>query len=131
MPLEVLDAMRETVDVLAVEYYRPARRLELDLDVWHELTGKPILIADSAFLAPTDVLTPSSRSAVYVPDQAARGQAYARHARRLYSNPLVIGYHWCAFGRSVGRKSGLLDGNDRPYGDCVRHICCALQREEE
>lgn len=122
LPVEVLDAMQETVDVLTVEYYRPAPRMELDLEVWHEITSKPVLIADSAFLAPTDVLTPSSESPVYVPDQAARGRAYATHAARLYSNPIVIGYHWCAFGRSAGRNSGLLDGDDRPYHDCVRRM---------
>jgi len=122
MPVEVLDVMRETVDVLAVEYYRPLPRMELDLQVWHEITGKPVLIADSAFLAPTDVLNPAPGSSIYAPDQAARGRAYAEHAARLYANPLVIGYHWCAFGRSAGRKSGLLDADDRPYEDCVRQM---------
>jgi hypothetical protein len=122
MPPEVLDAMRETVHVLAVEYYEPQPRMELDLEVWHELTGKPILIADSAFLAPTDVLSPSPDAPVFTADQAARGRAYAEHAQRLYSNPLVIGYHWCAFGRSAGRKSGLLDGSNQPYDECVQRM---------
>ena len=119
LPVEVLDAMQETIDVLTVEYYRPVPRMELDLEVWHEITGKPVLMADSAFLAPTDVLKPAPGSSVYASDQAARGRAYAEHAARLYSNPLVVGYHWCAFGRSPGRNSGLLDGDDQPYADCV------------
>ncbi|MGD9858203.1 MAG: hypothetical protein AB7U20_24955 [Planctomycetaceae bacterium] len=122
MAPELLDAMRDTVDVLSVEYYVPVSRMELDFDVWHELTGKPILIADSAFRAPTDALNANPDSPVYASDQAARGRAYTAHAERLYSNPLVIGYHWCAFGRSAGRKSGLLDGNDQPYEECVQRM---------
>ena len=120
LPPEVLDAMKETIDVLSVEYYQPDDRFEENLRRWHARTGKPILLADSAYHAPTDVLKPSPGSPVYVPDQAARGEAYRRFARRAYSNPLVIGWHWCAFGRSSERKSGLLDGDDEPYWDCVR-----------
>ena len=119
LPDAVLEAMKSTVDVLSVEYYRPDPRIEEDLAAWHAVTGKPVLMADSAFLAPTDALKMSPGGPCYVPDQAARGEAYRRHARRLYANPLVIGWHWCAFGRSVGRKSGLLDGDDRPYEPCV------------
>lgn len=122
LPEVVLEAMKSTVDVLSVEYYRPDPRIEEDLARWHAVTGKPILMADSAFLAPTDALKVSPNSPCYVPDQAARGKAYQKHARRLYANPPVIGWHWCAFGRSKGRKSGLLDGEDRPYEDCVRRM---------
>ena len=122
LPEPVLRAMKSTVDVLSVEYYRPTATIEEDLARWYGLTGKPILMADSAFLAPTDALEVSPDSPCYVPDQAARGDAYCRHARRLYSNPLVIGWHWCAFGRSSGRKSGLLDGKDKPYEECVRRM---------
>ena len=122
LPATVLESMKSTVDVLSVEYYRPDPRIERDLAAWNAVTGKPILMADSAFLAPTDVLHPSPSSACFVADQAARGEAYQRHARRLYSNPLVLGWHWCAFGRSAGRESGLLDGNDCPYEPCVSRM---------
>jgi hypothetical protein len=122
LPDAVLEAMKSTVDVLSVEYYRPVARIEEDLATWHGKTGKPVLIADSAFLAPTDALKIGPGGPCYVPDQAARGEAYKQHARRLYANPLVLGYHWCAFGRSAGRKSGLLDGDDRPYHECVRRM---------
>ena len=56
---------------------------------------------------------------VYVPDQTARGLAYQRFARQAFSSPWIIGWHWCAFGYSQGRKSGLLNGEDRPYDECV------------
>ena len=119
VPDKALAAMADTVDVLALEYYRPEPLLEENISRWCQLCGKPVLMADSAFLAPTDALHIGPGGPVYVPDQASRGEAYRAHARRLYGNPLVIGWHWCAFGRSVGRRSGLLDGNDQPYAECV------------
>jgi hypothetical protein len=125
----VLEAMRDTVDVLSLEYYRPDSQFEENLEAWSALAGKPVLLADSAFLAPTDVLQVPSDSAVYVASQMERGERYRAFARRIYSNPVVIGWHWCAFGRSPGRRSGLLDGEDRPYRDCVERMG-AFNREE-
>ncbi len=116
---EVVAAAAESIDILSLEYYRPGNSFDDDLDRWHRLTGKPILLADSAYLAPTDVLHPSPDSPSYVPDQRARGEAYQRFGRRAYAKPMVIGWHWCALGRSRGRQSGLLDGDDRPYKDAV------------
>ncbi len=84
MPDEVLDAMKETVDALSIEYYRPGDRFEQDLEEWYQLTGKPILLADSAFLAPTDVLKLSPPSPIYVSNQAERGLAYRKFARRVF-----------------------------------------------
>ena len=63
LPDAVLDAMKETVDILSVEYYRPSPEIEEDLARWHARTGKPVLVADSAFLAPTDVLHPAPGTA--------------------------------------------------------------------
>jgi hypothetical protein len=119
---EALVAMRETVDVLCLEYYRPDRGFEANIKHWHSLCRKPVLLADSAYHAPTDALNMPPSSPTYVPDQAARGEAYARFGRRAYGNLLVIGWHWCAFGRSPARRSGLLDGEDRPYRACVERM---------
>ena len=119
LPDCVLEAMQETVDVLSIEYYARFETMRADLRRWHGLSGKPILLADSAFLAPTDVLQIGPGAEVYVPDQAARGRAYRDFAREAFSRPWIVGWHWCAFGRSRGRRSGLLDGNDKPYKECV------------
>jgi len=119
---ESLQAMRDTVDVLCLEYYRPDKAFEANLQRWHTICRKPVLLADSAFHAPTDALKMPPSSPTYVPDQAARGEAYAQFGRRAYSNALVIGWHWCAFGRSPARRSGLLDGNDKPYRECVERM---------
>jgi hypothetical protein len=119
---EALEAMRNTVDVLSLEYYRPDNAFEANLDRWHDICRKPVLLADSAYHAPTDALKMPPSSPTYVPNQAARGKAYARLGRRAYGNPLIIGWHWCAFGRSPARRSGLLDGNDKPYRECVEQM---------
>ena len=119
LPDCVLEAMLATVDVLSIEYYSRFETMRADLDRWHRLSGKPILLADSAFLAPTEALKISPDAEVYVPDQAARGRAYQDFARQAFSTPWIVGWHWCAFGRSSGRRSGLLDGDDRPYEACV------------
>ncbi len=115
----VLQASRGTVDVTSVEYYRHGDDFEAKVARWHAASGRPVLLADSAYLAPTDVLKVSPEGPMYVPDQAARGEAYLRFARRAFGHPLVVGWHWCAFGRSRGRKSGLLDGDDQPYTECT------------
>jgi hypothetical protein len=122
VPDEPLEVMRDTVDVLCLEYYRPDKEFETNIEHWHGICRKPVLLADSAYHAPTDALNIPPSSPNYVIGQAARGRAYARFGRRAYSNPLVIGWHWCAFGRSPARRSGLLDGEDKPYHECVEQM---------
>ena len=119
LPDCVLEAMQRTVDVLSIEYFACFKTMQADLGYWYQFSGKPILLADSAFLAPTDTLKIRPEVEIYVPDQTERGLAYQRFARQAFSCPWIIGWHWCAFGCSQGRKSGLLNGEDRPYDECV------------
>ncbi len=119
----VLRAAAGTTDILSLEYYRADDDFEQNLERWSRLAGgKPVLLADSAFLAPTDALEIPASSPLYVKDQTARGEKYKSFAARVYANPLVVGWHWCAFGRSKGRRSGLLDGTDQPYEECVSRM---------
>ena len=123
MTPEALAAMTDTVDVLSIETMRAAALdMPAKLEKWHNIAAKPILLADFVYFAPTDVLKPPPGSAAYAPDQAARGEAYAGFVRGNYSNPLVVGAHWCSFGRSKYRRSGVLDGEDAPYEDCVSRM---------
>ena len=119
IPGWLLEVMSPTVDVLSIQYYAPWEDMAQDLAHWHALCGKPILLADSAFLAPTELLPVSERARVYVPDQAARGDAYRRFATKAYSQPYVIGWHWCAFIENRARRSGIVDYRDEPYRDLV------------
>jgi len=121
MTQDALAAMKDTVDVLCVETMQAATLdLPAKLREWHTIAGKPVLLADFVYLAPTDVLKVTPGSPTYARDQAARGEAYVKFMRQNYSNPAVVGAHWCSFGRSKYRRSGLLDGDEKPYEDCVR-----------
>ena len=96
--------------------------LRARLASWHEVTGKPILQADTGYFAPTDVLDPPPGSPAYAANQGVRGDRYVEFMRDNYANPIVVGGHWCSFGRSKWRRSGLLDGNDKPYEECVSRM---------
>ena len=88
------------------------------LDRWYNLTGKPILISDTAFLCPTD-LRQTGDGANFLTNQRARGEAYQRFASELFVVPYILGWHWCAYIENRVRKSGIRDYLDRPYWDCV------------
>ena len=122
IPRWLLDAMRPTVDVLSIQYYAPWEDMAADLPRWHGTCGKPILLADSAFLAPTELLKVSKEARVYVPDQAARGEAYRNFAAAAFSEPYIIGWHWCAFIENRARRSGMVNYRDEPYHELVTRM---------
>ena len=118
----VLEKAAPTIDVLSVQYYTRFEYMESDLDRWYDMLGKPIFLADSAFLAPTELLKVGPGAKVYVPDQGERGKAYQDFATRAYSKPQIIGWHWCAYIENRTRKSGLKNYKDEPYTDCVSRM---------
>jgi len=122
IPGWLLETMIPTVDVLSIQYYAPWEDVAQDLARWHALCGKPILLADSAFLAPTELLHVSESARVHVPDQAARGDAYRSFATIAYAQPYIVGWHWCAFIENRVRRSGIVNYRDEPYGDLVTRM---------
>jgi hypothetical protein len=74
------------------------------------------------YLAPTELLKVGRNAQSYVPDQQARGQAYATFAQAAFSQPYVVGLHWCAFIENRTRKSGLKNYLDEPYEACVSRM---------
>ena len=114
-----LEIAKDYVDVILANWWMSdLAGVTGTLDRWHELTGKPILIADSAFLAPT-ALRPTGSGPSFLPSQRARGEAYQRFATEALSTPYVLGWHWCAYIENRVRKSGLKSYLDEPYWDCV------------
>jgi hypothetical protein len=81
-----------------------------------------VLISDMLYLAPTELLKVGRNAKSYVPDQKARGQAYASFAQAAFSQPYVVGLHWCGFIENRTRKSGLKNYLDEPYEDCVSRM---------
>jgi hypothetical protein len=122
IPRWLLEAIRPTVDVLSIQYYALWKDMADDLTNWYTLSDKPILLADSAFLAPTELLPVSERARVYVPDQAARGDTYRHFATQAYAQPHIVGWHWCAFIENRARRSGIVNYQDEPYHDLVTRM---------
>jgi len=121
-PAWLLELAGEYFDVLLVNNYVALEQLPTDLARWHQLAGRPLLISDMLYLAPTELLRVNPGANCYVPDQTARGEAYARFAETAFSQPFIVGLHWCAFLENRTRKSGLKNYLDEPYQDCVRRM---------
>jgi hypothetical protein len=119
LPDWLVEAMKPYTDVIAFNGFAPFEAIADEIQSAHERTGKPVLLADSAFLAPTELLHVSPQSRVYCADQAVRGQAYQRFARRAFAKPYVIGWHWCAYIENRARCSGVRNYLDEPYHDLV------------
>lgn len=121
-PAWPLKIAADFVDVLCANWWMPSiASAQETLGRWYELTGKPILISDSAFLAPTELLgTPGGPCST--PSQAERGRAYQRFATEVASCPYLVGWHWCAFIENRARKSGIKNYLDEPYHDCVSRM---------
>jgi len=119
-PLPVLQASR-VADVVSINIYsfdpRPL------IDAVYQNTGKPILVTEFAFRAEDSGLPNTQGAGPKVPDQIARGKAYADFVAWLESRPEAIGYHWFQWadepkeGRFDGENSnyGLVNGGDQPY----------------
>ena len=118
----VLGVCHEHMDAICANWWVPS--IESTRDVlwrWHRMTGKPILIADTAFLAPTELI-PNPGGACAVESQATRGEAYQRLAGEVASSSYLIGLHWCAFTENRARKSGIKSYLDESYRDCVTRM---------
>jgi hypothetical protein len=121
-PEWLLEMAGEFFDVILMNRFVTPEQVEVDLKRWHELTGRPILISDMLYLAPTEMLKIGPRAPSHRPDQAARGQAYVDFAERAFAQPHIVGLHWCAFLENRTRKSGLKNYLDEPYEDCVSRM---------
>lgn len=120
LPKVVLDAMAPTVDVVSMQYFPPLDGL-LDLvQEWHGATGKPVLLADSAFHLHNRRMT--------IAGQAERGRLYAEWTERCFQVPCFIGWHWCAYIENLCRRAGLKDRFDEPYGEAIGPMSEANRR---
>jgi hypothetical protein len=117
LPDPVLRAAREHVDVLSVQAFpgadEQALTSALDLiDRAHELTGKPVLIADTGNWCATPA---SPHRAAAIPDQAARAEHAERTLSAFLSRPWCLGWNWCGYLENPARGVGVKDPFDEPY----------------
>ena len=101
VPEEVVKAAVPYVDVLSFQYFSDPSSICRDLQRWHELTGKPILLADAA--------TPGRRAERYEP-----------MIRALRELPCCVGWHVCgAYLRNRCRNYGLRDERENPDRELI------------
>lgn len=117
IPDIVLKAMVDYVDVLSVQYFTGKSEEEYetmisDLKGWHELTGKPVLIADIGNWVPTE-MNPHRTSDMTTHKE--RGQDYAFGLERIMREPWMLGWHWCGYIENLGRGWGMKDPQDNFY----------------
>lgn len=95
LPDEILKAAIPYVDVISSQYFSRPEQICPDFQRWHELTGKPILLADAS--------TPGRE-----PDN------YEPMIRALRELPCCVGWHLCgAYLKNRTRGYGFRDEQDR------------------
>ena len=115
----VLEAAAPYVDVMSFQYFAGPTEIARDFRRFHELTGKPVLLADASI--PNHRTTP----------QAQWGTAYTSMLRGLRETPCCIGWHVCgAYMRNRARGFGFLDENDRADPEFI-HALEKANRETE
>jgi hypothetical protein len=124
IPDAPLHAMKDYVDVLSVQYFTGKSDAEYaqmieDLHSWHELTGKPVVIADIGNWTPTD-MNPHRTSDMTT--QAERGADYAHGLELVAQQPWLIGWHWCGYIENLGRGWGIKDPFDNFYTDMTDRV---------
>lgn len=118
---EVVRAALPYVDVLSFQHFKQAEEVAANLRNWHELTGKPVLLADHA-------------TVIRQPVEAQRHQpgGYSKMLAKLREIPGCVGYHLCgAYLRNEARKRALRDAAEQPDEAALNDIRQANQEAAE
>ncbi len=121
-PEWVVEIAGEYFDVIQCNWFVTAEDAKTVLKDWSEIAGRPTLISDMGFLAPTEILDLKPGWAAYRPDQKTRGEAYVQHCEAILPLPYLVGFHWCGFIENRSRKTGLKNYLDEPYLECVNRM---------
>jgi hypothetical protein len=101
LPNEILRAALPYVDVLSFQFFSDAGTIAPAFSDWHELTGKPILLADAC--VPGRDPGPSEEECTY-----------PLMLRTLREIPSCVGWHYCgAYLRNRARREGFRDENEQ------------------
>jgi hypothetical protein len=101
LPDEILLAAVPYVDVVSFQYFAEPAEMVPDLVRWHELTGRPVLVADSA---------PPGR----------RPAEYGNMIRALRELSCCVGWHVCgAYLKNRCRKHGFRQEDGTPIGPLI------------
>jgi len=128
VPDGVVDVVSRHVDVLFYQFYGHYGIQHPVLERWSQRTGKPLLNGDSSYSVPDEMmpcpLGPHCR------DQEERAEVAMAFARRAFSRPDFVGWHWCGWmdgwktipGKELRQHSGLQD----PFGKRYQPMVGAL-----
>ena len=118
---QVMEAAKPFVDVFCFQDFSKPEVAARNLALWHQKTGKPVLLADYA------VTVKASDG-----DQHHSGAGYAEMLRRLRELPGCVGAHLCgAYLRNEARKRALRDASERPDEEALRGIVQANRETAE
>jgi hypothetical protein len=121
LPDEVLLAARPFVDVFSFQHFGPPERIGADLARIAALTGKPVLLADSA-------------GNLKQPDGTVRNDPvkYRRTLAALREIPACVGFHLCgAYLRNRIRQRGLRGPDETPDTVALEGITAANRETAE
>jgi hypothetical protein len=115
VPDEVLLAARPFVDVFSFQDFGAVEKIRADLTRFSEITGKPVLLADSA-------------GGIKLPDGTLRNDPakYGATLLALRQIPACVGFHLCgAYLRNRARNRGLRGPDETPDRDSIAGITAA------
>lgn len=109
---EVINAALPFVDVLSFQHFAPPEKVAANLRLWHDKTGKPVLLADhAAVIKHTDG------------SQSHDGAGYTSMLETLTALPGCVGYHLCgAYLRNDTRKRALRNADETPDTEAIKAI---------
>lgn len=118
MAAEVLRAAVQYVDVMSFQHFGTPDAIAADLRKWAEVTGKPVLLADSG-----GKIVLEGRSERQDP------LVYRQIMERMRDLPSCVGFHLCgAYLRNRIRRKGLRYEDERPDVEAITGIT-AVNRE--
>jgi len=118
---EVVRAALPYVDVLSFQHFKQPEEVAANLRKWHDLTGKPVLLADHA-------------AVIRQPVEAQRHEpgGYTKMLATLREIPGCVGYHLCgAYLRNDARKRALRDAAEKPDTEAITAITAANREAAE
>lgn len=118
---EVVRAALPYVDVLSFQHFKQPDEVSANLRKWHDLTGKPVLLADQCM-------------SIRQPDgvQLHDGAGYTATLAALRDVPGCVGYHLCgAYLRNTARNRALRAADETPDTAALTAITAANREAAE
>ena len=113
-------------DVISIQYFlhgqQSYREMEAYFDRIHDLTGKPLLLADIGNKCPTELNPNNPFGSPPLKNQAARAREYIASLSPLVSKDYFLGWHWCAYVENPHRGWAIKSHMDEPYWDFVNPV---------